>query len=102
MPLILANLVLCLLGWMGALLLLRKRRTFYRWFFVLLMSIWLYISVMLLIFALNAPLYCLLGCGLLPVLAVAYGYRVFDYYRKRAQAGESVPVKLDGWLEELP
>lgn len=101
--LILGNLALCALGWAGSLALLRARRTFYRWFLVLLMSIWLYVSLMLLlVFVVQPPLYCLLGCAGLPLFVVAYGYRVFDYYRKRAQAGEVVPVKVDGWLEETP
>lgn len=73
---------LCLVGWSGALVLIRQSYSLNRLFVVLIMSIWLYVSVVLLIISLNPPLWIWLGMGFAPIALIAYGYRYYDEKQK--------------------
>ena len=75
--------VVCVLGWLGMAYLVYQKRSFYRWGFFILMSVWLYISAVLVIFTMNPSLPVLLIIGLIPVVGVAYGYRLYDHYSTR-------------------
>lgn len=77
---------LCAVGWLGTGYLVYQKRSLYRWGFFLLMCVWLYISVVLVIFTFNPPLPVLLIIGLIPVIGVAYGYRLYDHYSEREKA----------------
>jgi len=80
------SLILCGLGWVGAARLVYVRRTLPRIFGLLLMSIWLYVSLMLVLFAMQPALEVLLFFGLLPIVVVAYGYRLYDHYSSTAKS----------------
>lgn len=76
---------------------MRQQRTLSRMFLVIMAGVWLYITLMLIIFSLTTRLEILLCVGLLPVVVVAYGFR---YYEKRIrpvqEANEQEKVK---WRE---
>lgn len=73
--------VLCLLGWLGALRLLHQKRTLAHIFGALIMSVWLYVSLMLILFTLEPPLEVWLAFGAAPVFLIAYGYRLYEHYQ---------------------
>lgn len=92
--------VACLTGWLGA---LRwwydARRELPRIFAVLLMSVWLYVSVMLVVFTWNPPLEILLFLGMLPVVVIAYGYRLYEHYAQREKVKNEEKRKVDPMQE---
>lgn len=87
--------LLCLLGWLGAMRLLYVARSLPRIFGALIMSVWLYISVILVLISWNAALEVMLFFGVLPVVMVAYGYRVYDHYEKQAKLKNDQKLKND-------
>lgn len=74
----------CFAGWLGSLRLFLEKQSLPRIFGVLIMSIWTYITLVLFIIdAFAPPFMVLLILGLIPVFAVAYGYRLYDHYKGR-------------------
>lgn len=72
-------LILCAVGWVGALRLFLLRRSLPRIFGLLIMSIWLYVSVMLVLFTFAFAIEWMLCFAALPIFVVAYGYRVYEH-----------------------
>jgi predicted lysophospholipase L1 biosynthesis ABC-type transport system permease subunit len=70
-------------GWLGALRLLQQKRNLARIFGVLMMSVWLYVSLLLLVFTFAPPLEIWLLLGAAPVFVIAYGYRLYEHYGQR-------------------
>lgn len=91
--------VMCSIGWVGTGYLLLQKRTLIRWGFFLLMSVWLYTSVMLLVFATQPPLWLMLFLGILPVLCIAYGYRLYDHYSQREKIKRKIDLVSDSLSE---
>jgi len=91
--------VLCSIGWIGTGYLVVQRRSLIRWGFFLLMSVWLYTSVMLLVFATQPPLWLMLSLGFLPVACIAYGYRLYDHYSQREKSKRKMDLISDAGKE---
>lgn len=62
---------------------LLQERNFYRIFGVLMSSFLLYISFELILWSARLPLQVMMVVGLIPVVCVAYGFRLYDHYRQR-------------------
>jgi len=77
------------MGWSGSLYLLQQERTFNRWFLVLIMSVWFYISIVVVVVSFNPPITVWLCLGGLPLAIIAYGYRLYDYRVKMAESPET-------------
>ncbi|MAU10891.1 MAG: hypothetical protein CL607_13800 [Anaerolineaceae bacterium] len=86
---------ICLLGWLGMAYLVYQKRSLFRWGFFILVSVWLYISIVLVIFTLSPPLPVLLIVGLIPVFGVAYGYRLYDHYSTREKEKNTKAKRSD-------
>lgn len=91
MTLAFAIFTICLMGWGGSLYLMRQTRTLNRLFLFLVMSIWTYVSFAIWIISLDPPLWTWLLLGLIPVFAVAYGYR---YYEAKQKLAENAPQQI--------
>lgn len=87
--------LLCLLGWLGALYLLYREQTITRLFGLLMMSVWLYMSVELMMWSARLPLHFMMGMGLLPILLVLVGFRVYDRSREREKIKNDEKAKND-------
>lgn len=77
---------ICLLGWLGALRLIWSRRTLVTLLLFVMMTVWLYLSGVLILLTLSPPLEIWLLLGILPVIVVAYGYRIYDHRVKDKKA----------------
>lgn len=71
--------IVCLLGWAGTVRLIWSRRTLITMLLFVMMTVWLYLSGVLILLTLNPPLEIWLLLGILPVIVVAYGYRIYDH-----------------------
>jgi Ca2+/Na+ antiporter len=78
--------LVCLLGWLGALYLVYKQRTIMRLFGLLMMSIWLYMSIELMLWSARLPLLFLMSLGILPILFVMIGFKVYERSRELEKA----------------
>ena len=75
--------IVMLLGWFGALYFFLQKQTIGRIFGLLLMSLLTYLSFEITLWSYNLPLPVMMVVGLLPITVIAYGFRVYDYNRKR-------------------
>ena len=87
--------LLFLAGWIGVAYWFFQNQTFYRLFAFLMMSVLTYLSFELAVWSFRPPLYVMLGIGLIPIVFVAYGYRVYDYKRAEIKAKNDDKVKRD-------
>ncbi|QPC80781.1 hypothetical protein G4Y79_13790 [Phototrophicus methaneseepsis] len=75
------------LGWLGAAYFLsHNQRSLTYWGVFIGACVLVLIGVVLVLFTFDPPLWLMLVIGLLPVLGVAYGYRLYDHYSERAKA----------------
>lgn len=72
-----------LLGWFGAFYFFLQKQTIGRIFGLLLMSLLTYLSFELTLWSYNLPLPIMMIVGLIPITVIAYGFRVYDFNRKR-------------------
>ncbi|MGJ3240898.1 MAG: hypothetical protein ACFE0Q_19475 [Anaerolineae bacterium] len=75
--------IVMLLGWFGALYFFLQKRTLTRIFVLLLTSLLTYLSFELTLWSYNLPLPVMMVVGLLPIVVIGYGFRVYDYQCKR-------------------
>lgn len=73
-----------------------QERGFYRIFGLLMSSFLLYISFELILWSARLPLHVMMVVGLIPVVCVAYGFRLYDYYRKRDKVKNDHKHKVQG------
>ena len=102
---------ICMLGWLGMAYLVYQKRSLFRWGFFILVSVWLYISIVLVIFTLSPSLPILLIVGLIPVIgwavksaamagkAKVIGTEVIKYFRDRSDLPDT-KVTIDVDLDE--
>ena len=90
--------ILFLLGWFGVLYWFLQDRNFYRLFGLLLMTFLTYLSFELTAWSFRPPFWVMLIIGLLPILFVSYGFRVYDYKRKQEKLKNEEKFKQE---EEL-
>lgn len=88
--------IVMLLGWFGALYFFLQKQTLGRIFGLLLMSLLTYLSFELTLWSYNLPLPVMMVVGLIPISLVTYGFRVYDYNRKR----ENEKLKNDDKLKQ--
>ncbi|MEM9951984.1 MAG: hypothetical protein AAF846_10305 [Chloroflexota bacterium] len=89
--------IVMLLGWFGALHFFLQERTLLRIFALLLMSLLTYLSFELTLWSYNLPLPVMMIVGLIPIIVIAYGFRIYDYNRKQelAKRKNDDKAKLD-------
>lgn len=75
--------IVMLLGTFGALYYFLQKRTLYSIFGLMLMGVLTYLSFELTLWSYNLPLPVMMVIGLIPISIVTYGFRVYDYNRKR-------------------
>jgi Ca2+/Na+ antiporter len=95
MPIVFVLFVAC---WFFVLRWFLQKRTFNRLFAFLMMSVLTYISFELMMWSFRLPLPVMLVIGLLPVVCVAYGFRVYDYHMKREKAKNDEKPKREDFL----
>lgn len=78
--------LLFVLGWFAVLKWFLINRTFFRLGAFLMMSVLTYLCFELLLWSFQLPLPVMMVVGLLPLICVAYGFRLYDHYTKRAKA----------------
>jgi len=86
---------LCLLGWLGTLFLLYQQQSLTRLFMMMMMSVWLYMSIELMMWAAGLPLISMMTMGLLPIFFVLVGFRVYDRMREREKRKNDEKIKND-------
>lgn len=75
--------LLFVLGWFAVLRWFLKNRTFNRLGAFLMMSVLTYLSFEIMLWSFQLPLPVMMVVGMIPVVCVAYGYRLYDHYSKR-------------------
>ena len=75
--------IVMLLGTLGALYFFLQKRSLYSIFGLMLMGVLTYLSFELTLWSYNLPLPVMMIVGLIPITVIAYGFRVYDYNRKR-------------------
>ncbi|MDQ7027385.1 MAG: hypothetical protein Q9P01_13120 [Anaerolineae bacterium] len=90
--------LLFVLGWFAVLRWFLHNRTFSRLGAFLMMSVLTYLSFELMLWSFRLPLPVMLGVGLLPLICVAYGFRLYDHYSKRAKAKNDEKSKRKDFL----
>jgi len=75
--------IVMLLGTFGALYYFLQKRTLYSIFGLMLMGVLTYLSFELTLWSYNLPLPAMMIIGLIPISVVTYGFRVYDFNRKR-------------------
>ncbi|MEL6405297.1 MAG: hypothetical protein AAFN11_00410 [Chloroflexota bacterium] len=71
------------LVWLGALYFILQKQDLVRLFGFMMSSVLLYLSLELTLWSFNLPLPVMLVVGLIPLVCVLYGFRVYDYNRQR-------------------
>jgi len=87
--------LLFLVIWAGILYWFLQARTFYRLGTFLIMSVLTYLSFELMMWSFQLPLGVMMVIGLLPVIGVVYGFRIYDHYRKREKRKNDEKYKRD-------
>ena len=90
--------VLFVVGWFVVLKWFLQQRTFNRLGAFLMMSVLTYLSFELMMWSFSLPLPVMMVIGLLPVVCVAYGFRVYDYHTKREKAKNDEKPKREDFL----
>jgi hypothetical protein len=90
--------LLFLLGWFAVLKWFLQQRTFNRLGAFLIMSVLTYLSFELMMWSFRLPLPVMLVIGLLPLVCVAYGFRVFDYHMQREKLKNDEKPKRENFL----
>jgi hypothetical protein len=71
------------IGTLAALYFFLQKRTLYSIFGLLLMGVLTYLSFELTVWSYRPPLPVMMLIGLIPISVIAYGFRVYDFNRKR-------------------
>jgi hypothetical protein len=90
--------ILFVIGWLGITYWFLQNRTFNRLFGFLLMSVLTYLSFELMMWSFQLPLPVMMVIGLIPVIGVAYGFRLFDHYSKREKIKNEEKSKREDFL----
>lgn len=69
--------------WLGVLYFFMQKQDLYRLFAMMMSSVLLYLSFELTLVSYNTPLPIMLAIGLIPIVCVVYGFRVYDYNREQ-------------------
>lgn len=77
--------VLLFAAWVTAIRAVLDEQSLERFFFAILSSTLLYLNAELIMWALGVPFGVMLFIGILPIIAVVYGFRVYDYRQQAVQ-----------------
>ena len=90
--------VLFVVGWFFVLKWFVQKRTFNRLGAFLMMSVLTYLSFELMMWSFRLPLPVMMVIGLIPVVFVGYGFRLYDHYTKREKLKNDEKPKREDFL----
>lgn len=85
-------------GWFVVLKWFLNNRTFNRLFAFLMMSVLTYLSFELMLWSFQLPLPVMMVIGLIPLVGVAYGFRLYDHYSGRNKSKNDEKSKREDFL----
>jgi hypothetical protein len=86
------------IGWFAVLRWFLQKRTFNRLGAFLTMSVLTYLSFELMMWSFRLPLAVMMVIGLIPVICVSYGFRLYDHSTKRGKLKNDEKSKREDFL----
>jgi hypothetical protein len=90
--------IVFVVGWFAVLRWFLQKRTFNRLGAFLMMSVLTYLGFELMLWSFRLPLAVMMFVGLIPIICVAYGFRLYDHYSKREKAKNDEKSKREDFL----
>ena len=90
--------IVFVVGWFVVLRWFLQKRTFNRLGAFLMMSVLTYLCFELMLWSFRLPLGVMLFVGLIPIVCVAYGFRLYDHYSKREKLKNDDKSKREDFL----